>query len=199
MYQKYTKRILDIIFSAILFPFVVLIVCFFGMLIVIDDGFPIFYNAERRGKNGRMFSMYKLRSMKKNSPDIRKQDGSTYNSESDPRLTKIGKFIRRYSIDEIPQIFNVLIGNMSFVGPRPGLASKKYADLEEKKKKRLEVMPGITGYSQAYYRNSISQEEKIDKDCWYVENVSFLLDAKIVIKTFIGVIRHANIYNTKDN
>ena len=88
---------------------------------------------------------------------------------------------------------------MSFVGPRPGLVSKKYADLEEKKKKRLEVMPGITGYSQAYYRNSISQEEKIDKDCWYVENVSFLLDAKIVIKTFVGVISHANIYNTKDN
>ena len=116
MYQKYIKRILDIIFSAILFPFVVLIVCFFGILIVIDDGFPIFYNAERRGKNGRVFSMYKLRSMKKNSPDIRKKDGSTYNSENDPRLTKIGKFIRKYSIDEIPQIFNVLIGDSGIIG-----------------------------------------------------------------------------------
>ena len=140
--------------------------------------------------------MYKLRSMKLNSPDLRNPDGSTYNSNKDERLTKTGKLIRKLSIDELPQIFNVLKGEMSFIGPRPSLVSMRYDELDEYRKKRLNVLPGITGYSQAYYRNTISQSEKIIKDCWYVDNISLSTDLKILIKTIKIVLFKTGIYNS---
>lgn len=195
MYDKVVKRFLDFIIALLMTPFVLMVVIVFGILIVVDDGFPIFYNSERRGKNGKVFYMFKLRSMKNDSPDIRDKDGSTFNSENDSRLTKVGRFIRRYSIDELPQIFNVLIGDMSFIGPRPSLVSTRYEELDDQKKKRLQVLPGVTGYSQAYYRNSISQAEKIKNDCWYVDNISFATDVQIVIKTIQSILLHKNIYN----
>lgn len=195
MYQKVFKRLFDIIFSLLLMPFVLLIIVIFGLMIIVDDGFPIFYMSERRGFKGSVFKMFKLRSMKNNSPDIMNEDGSTYNSLSDPRQTKIGKLIRKLSVDEIPQIINVLLGHMSFIGPRPSIPSGNYQDLEANKQKRLEVLPGITGYSQAYYRNSISQAEKIEKDCWYVDNISFLVDVKIFFQTIKAVVFRKNIYN----
>ena len=198
MYKKYVKRMLDFLLALIMSPFVLFVSVFFGILIILDDGFPVFYNSKRRGKDGRVFNMFKLRSMKNNSPDIREKDGSTFNSADDPRLTRVGMFIRRYSIDELPQIFNVLLGDMSFIGPRPSLVSSKYEDLDERRKKRLRVLPGITGYSQAYFRNSISQDEKIDKDCWYVDHVSFLTDLRIVLTTISSIISPNNIYNRKD-
>ena len=197
MYKSFFKRLLDILFSLILSPFVLLITIIFGVWVALDDGFPIFYNAERRGKNGSVFKMFKLRSMKNNSPDLRGADGSTLNSATDPRLTRSGRVIHKLSVDEIPQIFNVLIGNMSFIGPRPSLVSMDYDQLDAPRKKRLEVLPGITGYSQAFFRNSISQEEKIEKDCWYVDHVSFILDVKIVLKTIQSVLLRKNIYNSK--
>ena len=189
MYDKVVKRFLDFIIALLMTPFVLMVVIVFGILIVVDDGFPIFY------KNGKVFYMFKLRSMKNDSPDIRDKDGSTFNSENDSRLTKVGRFIRRYSIDELPQIFNVLIGDMSFIGPRPSLVSTRYEELDDQKKKRLQVLPGVTGYSQAYYRNSISQAEKIKNDCWYVDNISFATDVQIVIKTIQSILLHKNIYN----
>lgn len=195
MYQKVVKRLFDIIFSLLLMPFVLLIIIIFGLMIIVDDGFPIFYMSERRGFKGSVFKMFKLRSMKNNSPDIINEDGSTYNSLSDPRQTKVGKLIRKLSVDEIPQIINVFLGHMSFIGPRPSIPSGNYQDLEKNKQKRLEVLPGITGYSQAYYRNSISQPEKIEKDCWYVDNISFLVDVKIFFQTIKTVIFRKNIYN----
>lgn len=148
-------------FSLILLPFVFIATVAFGVWIVADDGFPIFYTSERRGRRGRVFRMYKLRSMHNNSADLRDKDGSTYNSADDPRLTNAGRVIRKLSVDELPQVINVLIGDMSFIGPRPSIVSMQYQDLDDKRKKRLEVLPGITGYSQAYFRNSITQEEKI--------------------------------------
>lgn len=196
MYKVVFKRFLDCVFAVILCPFVTIVVGVFGIWIVLDDGRPVFYMAERRGKNGKLFRMYKLRSMKNHSPDIRSEDGSTYNSADDPRLTKSGKIMRKFSIDELPQIYNVLLGDMSFIGPRPFIASMDYNELDEKRKKRLQVLPGITGYSQAYFRNSISQEEKIEKDCWYVDNVSFKTDLKILFKTVASVIQKNNIYNS---
>ena len=133
--------------------------------------------------------------MYNNSPDLRNDDGSTMNSPKDPRVTRIGRFIRKTSIDELPQIFNVLIGNMSFVGPRPSLTNTPYNQYDEIRKKRVSVRPGITGYSQAYFRNSIEQEEKFKYDCYYVDHMSFFLDLKILCKTFISVFRSKNIYN----
>ena len=134
-----------------------------------------------------------------NSPDLRNSDGSTFNSSNDPRVTKVGKFMRKTSLDEIPQIFNVLIGQMSLVGPRPTLATKNFLDISEDERKRYTVRPGITGYSQAYYRNSISQSEKFRQDNYYVDNISFLLDAKIIIKTVASVLKHDNVFVSEEN
>ena len=108
--------------------------------------------------------------------------------------------MRKTSVDETPQILNVLKGDMSIIGPRPFVTTHYYGydKLDEKMKKRLEVRPGITGYSQAYFRNSISQDEKIENDCYYAEHVSFLLDLKIFFQTVKSVLKHENIYVTDD-
>lgn len=192
---SFVKRFLDIFISLLLSVPVFLIILPFEVLILIEDGFPIFYNSWRMGKNGVPFKMLKLRSMYNNSPDLRNDDGSTMNSPKDPRVTHIGRIIRKTSIDELPQIFNVLIGNMSFVGPRPSLTNTPYSQYDKIRQKRVSVRPGITGYSQAYFRNSIEQEEKFKYDCYYVDHMSFFLDLKILCRTFISVFRSKNIYN----
>lgn len=194
MYARYFKRLIDFFIALCAFPFVVFIIILVAPFIYIDDPGPIFYNAKRRGKNGKVFKMYKLRSMYVNAPDIRNIDGSTYNSDDDPRITKMGKIMRKTSIDEIPQLINVLIGNMSLIGPRPILATQSYEELSDLTKERLKIRPGITGYAQAYYRNSIGEEEKFKNDCYYIENLSFILDIKILLKTIISVIKKDNIY-----
>lgn len=193
MYQKYIKRFLDIIFSIIGLPFFILVFIIVAPLIILEDKGPVFYNAQRIGLNGKIFKMYKFRSMKENAPDLRNKDGTTFNAENDPRVTKIGKVLRYTSLDETPQLLNVLIGNMSFIGPRPDLPDmlKNYREGDEQK---LLVRPGITGYSQVMYRNSSSLDQRFDGDVYYKTNISFLLDLKILFKTIDVVIRHRNIY-----
>lgn len=193
MYKKYIKRAIDFILSLIALPIVLLVIVIMAPFIFISDPGPIFYTGLRRGKKGKAFKMFKFRSMYVNSPDIRNEDGSTYNSDNDPRVTKIGKFMRKTSIDEIPQLLNVLFGDMSFVGPRPTLATKSFDEIEMERRKRYDVRPGITGYAQAYFRNSISQEDKFKYDLYYVDHVSFLLDIKILTKTITSVVRRENI------
>jgi lipopolysaccharide/colanic/teichoic acid biosynthesis glycosyltransferase len=131
-----------------------------------------------------------------NAPDIRNKDGSTYNSDSDKRVTKIGRLLRKTSIDELPQVLNVLKGDMSWIGPRASVPKEGYTwyDLDEIQRKRLTVRPGLTGYTAALYRNSIPQEEKHKWDCYYVDHINFLLDMKIVILTIKTVILRKNIY-----
>ena len=144
--------------------------------------------------NMKSFGMFKYRTMRMNSPDIRNIDGTTFNSEKDFRLTKIGSFLRKTSRDELPQIFNVLLGDMSFIGPRPSPMGneKTYTDFV---KKKFNVRPGITGYNQALKRNSATLEERYKNDVYYAEHVSFLLDAKIVLMTIKTVLLRRNIYN----
>ena len=135
--------------------------------------------------------------MKENCEDIRNADGSTYNSEDDPRVTKIGKVLRKTSLDELPQLFNVLIGEMSIIGPRASEWNSLNDYLPEELDK-MKVKPGITGYTQAYYRNSLSLRDKRKYDVWYANNMGFLLDTKIFFKTIITVLKKENIYtNTK--
>ena len=119
MYKCFFKRVLDLLLAILALPFVLLLIAIAAPLIWLEDRGSVFYNAKRMGRNGRPFKMFKLRSMKVNAPDLRNADGSTFNSSDDPRVTRIGRFMRKTSIDEIPQILNVLIGDMSFVGPRP--------------------------------------------------------------------------------
>lgn len=161
-------------------------------MIYLEDHGPIFYNGKRLGLNGKPFKMFKFRSMRVNAPDIRLEDGSTYNGDDDPRVTKVGRFIRKTSIDELPQLFNVLIGDMSWVGIRPDPLDwlDKYTVAEQI---ILTVKPGITGYNQAYYRNSADSELKLKNDVYYAKNISFALDAKCFLKTFKTVICRENI------
>lgn len=193
MYVKYIKRLLDIILAMVFLPFIsVLFVILIPVIYFSDRGTP-FYNAKRLGKDGRIFTMYKLRSMKVNAPDLRNEDGSTYNSDDDPRLTKVGKFIRKTSVDELPQIFNVLKGDMSFIGPRPDLP-EHYSMYDDYETKKLGARPGISGYSQAYFRNSIEWRDRLRKDIFYVENASFALDVRIFFKTIKMVIKKDGVY-----
>lgn len=193
MYEKHIKRIIDFIIALMALPFVILIIIIVSPFIIIDDGFPIFYNAKRIGQHGKLFKMYKFRSMKNNSPDIRLEDGSTYNSEDDPRVTKIGKILRATSIDEVPQLLNVLKGDMSLIGPRPD--PPDWLNMYPKKiKVFLNVKPGITGYSQAYFRNSVDGHEKMKNDSYYATHCTFSMDVKIFFKTIVTVLGHENTY-----
>ena len=192
------KRFVDIVISLIALPFVLIAIAIFAPIIYFTDKGPVFYNAPRLGLHGEVFKMYKLRSMKVNSPNLKNADGSTYNGEDDPRVTKIGKLMRKTSIDELPQFFNVLKGDMSFIGPRAHMTTsyKGYDLLDERRRRRLDVRPGITGYNQAYYRNSATSEQKIDNDVYYVDNMSLWLDIKIIFKTVFSVLARKNIYVT---
>jgi len=193
MYRRWVKRTLDILVAIAALPVVALVIAIVAPLIYIEDHGSILYVAQRLGRNGEPFNMVKLRSMKMNAPDIRNADGSTYSSPSDGRMTNIGRFLRKTSLDELPQVFNVLIGNMSFIGPRPNMITVIYAELSDAEKKRVKVRPGITGFNQAYYRNSVNADQKYANDCYYVDNVRFILDAKIFAHTILAVLKRENI------
>ncbi len=195
IYEKIIKRLLDLILALIALPFVLIICLIFGILIYAEDRGDIFYIAKRRGVGGSIFGMYKLRSMKMNAPDIRNKDNSTFNSSDDPRVTKIGRFMRKTSIDELPQIFNIIKGDMSRIGPRPITTDRPVSEYDQKRIDRLKVKPGVTGYAQAYFRNNISQEDKLQLDAEYAKNISFLFDLKIVLKTIQSVLLQKNIYS----
>lgn len=196
MYKNYIKRLFDLIIGIIAFPFVLIAIIIMSPIIYFDDRGPIFYNAPRIGYKGKVFKMYKFRSMKVNSPNIVNADGSTYNGENDPRVTRIGRIMRKLSIDEIPQFLNIMNGTMSLIGPRAHLTThyKGYEYLDEDHKKRLEVRPGITGYNQAYFRNSVDSAQKIKNDVYYVENLTFIMDVKVFFKTIESVLLRKNIF-----
>lgn len=200
MYKHFFKRLIDICIGLVALPFVLLIIVALGPIIYFTDKGPVFYNANRAGKDYKPFKMFKLRSMYVNSPDIRNADGSTFNSDNDPRVTPVGRFIRKTSLDEFPQFLNILLGDISFIGPRPKLyCPEKYPNgLPEYMKKSFMVKPGVTGYAQAYYRNSIANEEKFKWDGYYADNVSFVMDVKIIFKTIKSVLFRDNI-NTEQS
>ena len=200
MYTHFLKRIIDILIGLVALPFVLIVIIIFGPIIYFTDKGPVFYNATRAGKDYKPFKMFKLRSMYVNSPDIRNADGSTFNSDNDPRVTPIGKFMRKTSIDEFPQFLNILIGDMSFIGPRPKLynSERKLSDMDVNRQKSYSVKPGVTGYAQAYYRNSITNEEKIKWDAYYADNISMWMDIKIIFQTVWSVIARKNI-NTEQS
>lgn len=200
MYVHFFKRLIDILIGLCALPFVVVVILVFAPIIYFTDKGPVFYNATRAGKDYRPFKMFKLRSMFVNSPDLKNPDGSTFNSDNDPRVTPIGRFLRKTSLDEFPQFLNILKGDISFIGPRPKLwhSDRKVEDMDAVRRKSFMVKPGITGYAQAYFRNSITQDEKFKWDAYYAENISFLMDVKIIFKTVKSVLFRENI-NTEQS
>ena len=197
-YQIVLKRMIDILLCIIILPVVLLITIPIAIAIKIEDGGPIFYKSHRIGKGFREFNMLKFRSMKVNAPDIRNDDGSTYNSQKDSRVTRIGRFIRETSLDELPQFFNVLLGHMSLIGPRAGDVESKDT-YEEDEKDKLLVRPGISGCRQAYYRNNLGVREKRLYDAWYAHNVTMWLDIKIIFKTIATVLKKENVYTNDES
>lgn len=180
------KRLFDIIFSLFLIIFLSPICLVVSLLIYLKMGIPILFRQLRPGYQGKIFGIYKFRTMT-NEKD---ENGKLLPDEK--RLIGIGKFIRSTSLDELPQLLNVLKGEMSFVGPRPLLV--EYLSLyNEEQKKRHNVKPGITGWAQVNGRNAISWEQKFEYDVWYVENQSFWLDMKILWMTFLKVINRSGV------
>jgi sugar transferase EpsL len=174
--ESILKRIIDLLGSLILIVILSPIFIMVAAMIRASMGSPIFFKQMRPGLHGKPFWIYKFRTM----VDKRDEDGEML--PGDFRLTKLGSFLRKYSLDEIPQLFNVLKGDLSLVGPRPLLMN--YLNLYTKEQaRRHEVKPGITGWAQINGRNSISWEEKFQLDVWYVDNQSLLLDVKILLLT----------------
>ena len=195
------KRMIDIIGAIVGIIFLIpttIAVCLARKISKEDKG-PLFYEQLRYGKNGKVFRLYKFRSMcigadeklKKyleESEDIRKEFQKTHKLQNDPRITKIGNFLRKTSLDELPQMINILKGDMSFVGPRP-VVEKEVEEYGENKEKFLSVKPGLTGYWQVNGRSSITYEERMKMELYYVDNCSLWLDIKIFFKTFIAVFK----------
>lgn len=195
-YQRYGKRLLDITSGVVALPVIAAATLVVGVAIKLDDAGPVFYKQTRRGMGGKDFHMLKFRSMHVNAPDIRRADNSTLASVNDARVTRVGRIIRKTSIDEIPQLINVLKGDMSLIGPRPNLVTRPLSALSDIELRRIAVRPGITGYNQAYYRNSSTLDERYAHDCYYAENISFAMDLRIVGATISSVVRGRNIYTT---
>ncbi len=182
--KYFFDKVFSIIFIILLFPVFFII----SLLIVLEDGFPIFFVQERVGLNGRIFKMYKFRSFKKNV-DL----SNVYTYSNDPRISKIGKIIRKYSLDELPQLINILKGEMSFIGPRPNLPFQ-YQELNDIQKQRYLVKPGITGLAQINGRNKIKWEERINYDLIYIKNYNLFLDLWILYKTIFVVFSGEGVY-----
>lgn len=183
------KRVLDLLIC--LLGIAVLLPVFAAIFIAIrlsSKGSAIF-RQERAGKNGKSFIFYKFRTMKVDADPF----GPSPKSGEDARLTKIGKFLREYSLDELPQLFNILKGQMSTVGPRP-LYLSQMPEWDERQKKRLLVKPGLTGLAQTQGRGELTREEKLELDVKYVETASLLTDIKIILVTIAHVFRRKAIY-----
>lgn len=191
IYRKYVKRLFDLVITFIF------LICFFwlyillAILVKLKLGSPVIFKQERPGLNEKIFIMYKFRTM----TDEKDEKGNLLPDKD--RLTGFGKFLRSTSLDEIPELWNVLKGEMSLVGPRPLLVSylNKYNEYE---KRRHEVRPGITGFAQVNGRNNTTWADRFKNDIYYVENISFSLDIKIIIQTFLKVVRRKDINQSED-
>ncbi|MBK0348168.1 sugar transferase [Aerococcaceae bacterium zg-ZJ1578] len=194
-YELYLKRFLDILISASVLIILLPIFIIISILIKINSNGSIFFLQERLGKNGKPFKIIKFRTMIMNAENI--GDGLSIKNENDNRITNFGKFLRKTSLDELPQLINVLIGNMSLVGPRPPVTYFPYDGYEaypEMFKLRFKVKPGITGLAQVTVRNSVSWDERIKFDLLYVQNISMQNDIKIIFLTIKKVIVSENVY-----
>ena len=186
------QRLADVVGALALAPAAAAVCAVAAVAIKLDDGGPVLYSSQRLGKDMKPFTLHKLRSMAVDAPDLRNADGSTYSSSDDPRVTRVGRILRRTSIDELPQLINVLKGEMSIIGPRPSPLGHEHTYTESFKRK-FEVLPGITGYSQALNRNSDTLPERERTDTYYVDNVSLRLDLEVLLRTLVTVSTSRNL------
>lgn len=188
MYRKVIKKLLDLILALILVILLSPLMIIISIMIKLDSKGPVIFKQIRSGKNNKNFTLYKFRSMIYNN--------NLYDTSVEDQVTKIGRILRKTSLDELPQLFNILKGEMSFIGPRPWILD--YAKYFTKHQmRRLEVLPGITGLAQCSGRNNLGIIERIDIDVEYVENMSLFLDIYIVLKTIKSVLKKEGFSNSK--
>lgn len=186
MYTNIIKPFISILAGIVLFVLLLPLLTLTILLLVIANKGNVFFTQKRPGKDGKIFSIIKFKTM----TDERDHNGELLSDEK--RLTKVGQIVRKLSLDELPQLLNVITGDMSLVGPRPLLP--QYLPLyNDEQARRHEVKPGITGWAQVNGRNAISWEDKFKFDVWYVDNISFILDIKIIFRTFINVVKRSDI------
>ena len=191
----YIKRFLDIILSAMGLVILALPMLIVAVLVKIDSAGPVLFRQKRLGLNGRVFEMYKFRSM---VVDAEYTGSGVYSGKGDARVTKIGKIIRATSIDELPQLVNILRGEMSFIGPRPPLTYHPWPieEYDPEQLRMFEVRPGITGWAQVNGRKGVMWPKRIEMNVWYVDHVSAALDLKILFLTVAKVLSNADNENT---
>lgn len=191
MYKRYVKRFLDFVFAIILLIILWPIMVIAAIAIKIEDSNgPVLFKQKRPGKDAKIFTVYKFRTMKVET----EKNGKPLTDME--RMTKVGSILRKTSIDELPQLFNIIRGEMSFIGPRPLLV--RYLELyTPEQMRRHEVLPGISGWAQVNGRNAISWEEKFKLDVWYVDNQSFLVDLKILFMTIYNILKREGINNSQ--
>lgn len=199
MSYKHIKRILDIVVAIVGLVVTAPIILVTAIAIKIESSGPVIFKQERLGVEGKVFNIYKLRSMSEGA-----ENGGVYETKGDTRVTKVGKLIRKTSIDELPQFLNILKGEMSLIGPRPALTYHPwiYEKYTEEQKKMFYVKPGVTGWAQVNGRKDVEWSKRIKLNVEYVENMTFCFDLKILFKTIIKVVKmedNMNIQDTADN
>ena len=192
----FLKRLFDIIFSAILLIVLSPILIILAIAIKIDSKGPVFFAHKRIGKNGKIIKLYKFRSMvinaeeliKSFTPEQMREYKENYKLTNDPRITKVGKFLRKTSLDELPQLINIINGDLSIIGPRPVVADEleKYGT---NKDKFLSVTPGLTGYWAANGRSNTTYEQRMEMELYYIDNLSLKMDIKVFFKTILSVVK----------
>ena len=192
MYRKYIKRLLDIVLSFIAIIILLPIYAIISILVLIFMGWPILFKQPRPGKNEKIFNMYKFRTM------TNKKDKEGNLLPDEQRLNKFGKFLRATSLDELPELFCILTGKMSIVGPRP-LLVKYLQYYTEEEKHRHDVRPGLTGLAQVCGRNNLDWDERFEKDIEYVNKITFINDTKIVIKTITSIVKRKDVEIPKES
>ena len=188
---------MDIVFSGLFLLAGAIPLLVVALLVKIDSKGPALFKQERLGKDGKPFWIYKFRSM---VVGAEKTGSGVYSGKNDVRVTKIGKILRATSIDELPQLINILKGEMSFIGPRPALTYHpwKFEEYTEEQKKMFAVRPGVTGWAQVNGRKEVEWPKRIEMNVWYVEHMSFLLDVKIFFKTILKVFTNADNVNSTE-
>jgi lipopolysaccharide/colanic/teichoic acid biosynthesis glycosyltransferase len=192
--QRAVKRVLDPVAAAVGLVALSPVYAAVAVAVVVESGRPVLFVSARAGKDGRPFRMLKFRTMVPDAIRVGQEQGLTEDPfglvKDDPRITRVGRFLRRTSLDELPQLVNVVACRMSLVGPRADVV-EQVARYAERERRRLTVLPGITGWAQVHGRDSISWEERFELDLWYIDNWSLRLDAEIILRTLTQVFRSA--------
>lgn len=196
-YRDYFKRLIDLLIAVPVLLILAVPMLIIALIVKIDSPGPVFFRQDRLGKNGKVFRMLKFRSMLVNSEHT---GTGVYSGKNDSRVTRVGKVIRATSLDELPQLLNVLKGDMSLIGPRPPLTYHPwpYEEYTEEQKHMFDVRPGFSGWAQIHGRKDVEWHHRIELNCWYVEHVRFSLDVKIFFRTIAKVVSNEDNENKEE-